>query len=194
MPSTARALCVCYVMIVQGFKNKLDVHLRRAVSESSNSTVEALYESLTNIISVKTGRQRLCTRVTGLSVMGVGVCEHGGAPVVVVSVCELVWTSGSVFHTGTWTYIDVDKSGTGWRLVAWRWGDSDGNKRLVVVNFSDTMGWGNVVVADATAPSGDTLTITELITGVQYERSASQMRTTGLVCGVEPFSAQIFEY
>ena len=102
--------------------------------------------------------------------------------------------TGSVFHDGTWTYISVDKSGTGWRLVAWRWSDSAGNKRLVVVNFSDTEGWGNVVVADAEAPSGDSLTITELITDVQYVRSASQMRTTGLVCGVAPFSAQIFQY
>jgi hypothetical protein len=39
----------------QGFKNKLDVHLRRAVSESSNSTVQTLYNQLTNIISVKSG-------------------------------------------------------------------------------------------------------------------------------------------
>jgi hypothetical protein len=78
--------------------------------------------------------------------------------------------------------------------MAWRWADDAGNKRLVVINFSDTEGWGNVVVPDASAPSGDNLTITELFSGIQYVRSASQMRTTGLVCGVAPFSAQVFDY
>jgi hypothetical protein len=97
---------------LQGFKNRLDVHLRRAVSEAGNATVEALYGKLTTLLSVG---------------------------------------SGSVFHEGTWTYIPIDKSGTGWRLCAWRWssGGAPGSKRLVVVNFSDTQGWGNVVVSDA---------------------------------------------
>ena len=40
-------------------------------------------------------------------------------------------------------------------------------------------GWGNIVVADASAPSGDQLTITELFSGVSYNRSATTMRTTG---------------
>ncbi len=44
------------------------------------------------------------------------------------------------------------------------------------------------------APSGDSITITELITGVSYVRSASTMRSTGLTCGVDAFSAQVFAY
>merc|ERR1712217_122598 len=34
-----------------------------------------------------------------------------------------------VFHYGTWTFIDVPKSGTDWRITAWRW-EYDGEKRL----------------------------------------------------------------
>ncbi len=78
--------------------------------------------------------------------------------------------------------------------MAWRWADGAGNKRLVVINFSNTSAWGNVVVPDASAPTGDTITITELFSDVQYERSANTMRTTGLTCGLSAYSAQIFSY
>lgn len=101
-----------------------------------------------------------------------------------------------VFHTGTWQYIDVPKDGTGWRLAAWRWSSSDTKtKRLVVVNFSDTMAWANVQVADAYGFNGsDGLWITELFSSNRYQRSAVEMRSNGLVCGVGGFSAQIFDY
>jgi len=47
------------------------------------------------------------------------------------------------------------------------------------VDTAPHQGWGNIVVADASAPSGDQLTITELFSGVSYNRSATTMRTTG---------------
>jgi len=104
--------------------------------------------------------------------------------------------SAPVFHSGTWSYISVPKDGTGWRLAAWRWSSQDGSsKRLVVVNLSDAEGWGNVQVADAIGANGsDNISIAELLSGSQYTRSASEMRSSGLVCGVAPHSAQIFEY
>lgn len=104
--------------------------------------------------------------------------------------------SAQVFRSGMWSYIPVSKDGSGWRLMAWRWSSTDGSsKRLIVVNFSDAQGWGNVQVADAIGTSGsDDITITELLSGSQYVRSAGQMRSSGLVCGVEPYTAQIFEY
>jgi hypothetical protein len=104
--------------------------------------------------------------------------------------------SNDVFHEGSWTFIPVSKEGTGWRLCAWRWASSDGRtKRLVVVNFSDTEGWGNVVIDDVQGEGGsDTLTITELFTGTDYQRSASQLRSSGLTCGLKPWTAQIFSY
>lgn len=40
---------------------------------------------------------------------------------------------------GAWTYAPVVNSGVAWRLVAWRW-TLGGERRLVVVNFSDQQG------------------------------------------------------
>lgn len=104
--------------------------------------------------------------------------------------------SAPVFRSGVWSYISVPKDGSGWRLAAWRWSSHDGSsKRLIVVNFSDAQGWGNVQVADAIGTNGsDDISITELFSGSQYTRSASEMRSSGLVCGVDPYTAQIFEY
>jgi len=99
-----------------------------------------------------------------------------------------------VFHHGTWSYISIPKDGTGWRLMAWRWSYGD-SKRLVVINFSEAQAWGNVQVADAAGPSGsDDIKIIELLSDTAYTRSASDMRSSGLVCGVDPYSAQIFQY
>ena len=79
-------------------------------------------------------------------------------------------------------------------MMAWRWADAEGNKRLVVVNFSDAEGWAHVPLADATAHGGDTLMVTELLAGTVFSRSAEEVRVGGLVVGVGPYSAQIFEY
>lgn len=92
--------------------------------------------------------------------------------------------SDPVFHHGTWNNIDTPLSGTAWRLVAWRWAFGD-EKRLVVVNFSNEQGWGQIVVPDASAPAGQNLTLTELFTGVEYNRSATKMRTSGSCAGCE---------
>jgi len=98
-----------------------------------------------------------------------------------------------VFHRGSWTYVDVPRDGTGWRLVAWRWALGD-TKRLVVVNFSDQEAWGVVKVADAEGKGSDTLRVREMLTGATYQRSASEMRDKGLTCGLKAWSSQIFEY
>lgn len=101
-----------------------------------------------------------------------------------------------VFHEGSWTYIPVSKVGTGWRLAAWRWASSDGaKKRLVVVNYSDAKAWSNVLVEDARGSGGtDAIAVTELLTSTKFMRSADQMRTSGLTCGLDPWTAQIFAY
>lgn len=101
-----------------------------------------------------------------------------------------------VFHSGSWTFISTPESGTAWRLCAWRWTSSDGSdKRLVVVNFSNTQAWGSIQVADAESRGGsDNITVTELLTNTPYQRSASTMRGAGLNVGVDPWRAQIFSY
>merc|ERR1712187_494022 len=83
----------------------------------------------------------------------------------------------------------------GWRLAAWRWASKDGNtKRLIVVNFSDQQGWANVQLPDAESRNSDTISVTELLTGIVYERKASDLRSSGLVCGLNAWTAQIFDY
>ena len=105
-----------------------------------------------------------------------------------------------VFHTGAWTYVPIAAAGSGWRLVAWRWAGSGcddvaGAHRVVIVNFSDTEGWGNVVLPDATGDGGgDAIEVLEMLTNTTYARSAAALRSTGLVVGVAPWSAQIFRY
>jgi glycosidase len=103
--------------------------------------------------------------------------------------------SDDVFHTGKWTFIDTPTDASSWRVTAWRWSSTDGRKkRLIVVNFSDQEAWANVAVADAGNGSSDDITITELLSGKAYLRSASKMRSSGLTCGLQPFTAQIFSY
>eukprot|EP00440_Ansanella_granifera_P071529 gb/GFBE01077627.1/.p1 GENE.gb/GFBE01077627.1/~~gb/GFBE01077627.1/.p1 ORF type:complete len:524 (+),score=140.95 gb/GFBE01077627.1/:1-1572(+) len=99
-----------------------------------------------------------------------------------------------IFHTGSWTFIDTTHDGSAWRLSAWRWRSADGTKkRLVVVNFSDQQGWASIQVADAEAPT-DEISVKELLTGTVYKRKVSDMKSSGLTCGLEPWSAQIFSY
>lgn len=135
----------------EGLKNRLGIHLRRAMPEQPDHDLRAKYAKLTEILA---------------------------AP---------------LFHKGTWTYINVPSEGSGWRLMAWRW-EYYGEKRLIVVNFSDQQGWGNVQVADAHASSGDEVRLTELLSGEEYTRSGSEMRGRGLTVGLPPWSAQIFKY
>jgi hypothetical protein len=140
----------------EGYKAKLDVHLRRERSEPVHEPTEQFYARLLPIVT------------------------------------------SDVFKKGTWTYLSVGGSGTSWRLMAWRWEYNDGKsiqKRLCVINYSDAEGVGSVVVSNAVAPGGtDDLTITELLSGQSYVRSASQMRTSGLLVIIPAWYAQIFAY
>jgi hypothetical protein len=102
--------------------------------------------------------------------------------------------SAPVFKQGQWTMLSVTGNQAS-SFFAWSW-NYQNQKRLCVINYSGTdPAGGNVVVPDAQAPGGgDTLTITELFSGQQYSRSASQMRTTGLTVVIGAWSAQIFAY
>merc|ERR1719203_2237845 len=86
------------------------------------------------------------------------------------------------------------QSGSGWRLTAWRW-EHNGEKRLVVFNWSDQQGWGGVQAADAYSRDGsDNIQLTDLLTGETFDRSASEMRGSGLFVGLAPWQAHIFTY
>jgi len=136
----------------EGLKNRLGIHLRRAMPEQADLGLHAKYQKLLEAIK------------------------------------------DPVFHKGTWNYIDTPKDGSGWRLVAWRW-EYQGEKRLVIVNFSDQQAWGSVPVPDARGRWGsDDLEIRDLLSGEKYTRKASEMRSSGLVVGLEQWNAHIFAY
>lgn len=100
-----------------------------------------------------------------------------------------------VFHKGTWTYIDIPKEDAGWRLMAWRWALGN-TKRLVVVNIAHEAGGAPVPVWDAYGEhGGDHIHLQELLAGKSLgHRSAHEMRSRGLYCILDPFTAQIFSY
>lgn len=97
-------------------------------------------------------------------------------------------TGHPVFTAGTWNWIDVKDDDSAWRLMAWRW-DLDNEKRLVVVNYSDATGAGRAVL-----PNISSGTITELLTGEEYERDPAEIQDAGLLVVVDAWSAQIFKY
>jgi len=69
------------------------------------------------------------------------------------------------------------------------------DKRLVVVNFSASSASGSVVVPNAASRGGsDTITVTDLLSEQAWQRSAEQMRTSGLFVVVDAWYAQIFAY
>jgi hypothetical protein len=104
-------------------------------------------------------------------------------------------TTQPVFRQGTWTNLNIAGSDTAWRLIGYRWAYGN-ERRLCVINFSDTEGWGNAILADAQPGpnNNDTIPVTELLTNQVYYRSASALRSTGLGVGVNSWYAQIFKY
>lgn len=101
----------------------------------------------------------------------------------------------SAFQNGSWTYLWPNaEAQTSNNLFVWKW--VSGNQKFVcIINYSGSTGQGNVILRDAQSPSGsDVYAITEILTAKSYDRSANQMRTSGLGVLVQPWSGQIFKY
>lgn len=47
---------------------------------------------------------------------------------------------------------------------------------------------------DVSSAGGDSVTVTDLLSGTSYQRSANTLRTSGLFVAVNSWYAQIFEY
>ena len=136
--------------IKYGYKNKLDVHLRRSKKEDKSTEAETLYNKLIPIIQDET------------------------------------------FKNGEWTNLSITGSDA-WRLMAWKWvNNSTGEKRLIVVDFSEVKAGGNVVLSDVSG-SGS-IKIKELLSDTEYDRDADTLRSSGLGVIIDPWSAQIFQY
>jgi len=99
-----------------------------------------------------------------------------------------------VFKYGQWTYLNVFGSDDSWRLIAYTW-QYGNKKRLCVLNYSDTQGSGKIIVPNAEPVNGnDTISVTDLLSGDVFYRSASNMKTDGLFVVVNQWYGQIFEY
>jgi len=96
-----------------------------------------------------------------------------------------------VFKKGEWVMLDVFGTDRSERLTAWRWHYRN-EKRLCVLNFSDQQGSGRVIVSDA--EGDEDITITELLSGEQYQRSPKEMRESGLFVIIPSWYGQIFSY
>jgi len=98
----------------------------------------------------------------------------------------------SVMRDGTWSRISVSGDES-WKFVAWSYTKSGENQaRLVVVNYGAERSSCRVIVPNVVG-SGD-VPITELFSNIVYQRSAPEMRSTGLNVIIDAYSAQIFKY
>lgn len=106
--------------------------------------------------------------------------------------------SQPIFHQGTWSFQNVDTGfdnpPTNWRLVAWKW-TLQSQKVLCVINYSDTLGQGRVVLPDALPVNGNsTIPVTDLLTQTVFPRNVSDLQTQGLYIILQPWQAQFFLY
>jgi glycosidase len=90
---------------------------------------------------------------------------------------------------GEYTLKSIDGSDT---ILTWEWAKGEEHV-LVCVNFSPWDSGGNVVCGDAPL-SGDTIPVTDLMTGTVYQRDPNVMRTTGLTIVLAPYQVQIMKY
>jgi len=101
------------------------------------------------------------------------------------------------FKNGVWELLPVRGHETSWRLLAWRWNTTTNVKerRLCVINYSDHVATGRVIIGNAEPDSGqDTIAIVELVSKQVYLRRVSVLRTTGLCVQVQPWNYQVFKY
>ena len=94
-----------------------------------------------------------------------------------------------VFREGQWSLCER----TGWpdnpsyqNVVAWSWG-KDEDRYLIVVNLSDGRAQARVK-ANWADLGGKTWRLADLLSGAEYERSGSEMQTSGLYVDLEPWS------
>jgi len=78
--------------------------------------------------------------------------------------------------------------------MAWQWKLND-QKILCVINYSDTKASGKILLPDALPIDGnDQIPVTELMSGVVYQRSAKDMQQNGLFVIVDSWAIQMFQF
>ena len=100
-----------------------------------------------------------------------------------------------VWHDGTYTYVTpTDIDGSSWRFLCYKW-KLGTEKRLVVVNYSDTTAYARVVLDDAYEKAdGDTVYFIDELNDVTYERSVTEVQGEGLFITLDAYKCHIFNY
>lgn len=105
------------------------------------------------------------------------------------SLMHPIWRNGE-FSIVTPTDID----GSAWRFLTWKW-KSGTEKRLVVVNYSDTAANCRIVCPDAAEKAvDDNVTVIDELNNESYTRSATEMAGEGLFVTLQPWKYHIFNY
>ncbi|GAM27980.1 hypothetical protein SAMD00019534_111560 [Acytostelium subglobosum LB1] len=102
--------------------------------------------------------------------------------------------SKPAFKAGDFQMLTVTGTDSSWPLIAYKWTHQQ-DRVLCVVNFSNVTGSGRIILNDAEPHQGrDIVPVSELLTGVTYQRSAHEMKSEGLFVIVNSWSGQIFKY
>ena len=97
------------------------------------------------------------------------------------------------FHNGPWKLLEVKDSGdhTNSDLIAYAWGDSSGQK-LVVVNLGASNSTGRIYFSDDIL-RGTGLRFDDLLNDRSYERQGADLKRWGLFIKLASFGAHIFD-
>eukprot|EP01029_Cantina_marsupialis_P008916 TRINITY_DN2089_c0_g1_i1.p1 TRINITY_DN2089_c0_g1~~TRINITY_DN2089_c0_g1_i1.p1 ORF type:complete len:535 (+),score=149.07 TRINITY_DN2089_c0_g1_i1:81-1685(+) len=152
-----------------GYKNKLDVHLRRAAYEEIDFVFQKQYDNLMRVIA-------------GDYMMKNGTWEMLNIP-------TNKFAEMSENHYENENEADGGAVWAPEKLLSWRW-YSNGMKRMVVANFNNDRTSGNIQVDI----SGNGMKVVkELLSGQVWKRDAQTMRD-GFYMEIPAWSCQIVEY
>ena len=99
-----------------------------------------------------------------------------------------------IFHDGQWELCELNwwpGDASCQNPVAWSW-VQDGDRRLIVVNFSDSSVHARVRVPWSDV-EGETWRLMDTLSGTIYDRQGDEMHHSGLYVELEPWNYHLFE-
>ena len=79
----------------------------------------------------------------------------------------------------------------GWKFLSWKWLNAE-EKIIVVVNFSDAKGEGNVVISDVKG-EGE-ITIKDMLSDEEFKVDAEEVKTKGFTVNVSEWYGRVLQY
>lgn len=93
---------------------------------------------------------------------------------------------------GEWSHIAVNEESS-WKLLSWKWYNAETkNKKVVIVNFSDTPGEGYVVLSDVSGEGK--VVVKDLLNDTEYKKEVTELKGRGLKITVKEWYAVILDY